>query len=69
MYSKYHCTNENCSYPGVTQFEMTFKSETIADANNVAVLFCPFCKKEMSPINETSVFCDPKINPQCEALK
>ena len=45
----YHCTNNNCSYPGDTQFEMTFKSESIMDNNNIATTFCPFCKKEMVP--------------------
>ncbi|MCP4023534.1 MAG: hypothetical protein GY729_16935 [Desulfobacteraceae bacterium] len=55
MHIKYHCTNQNCSYPGVTQFEMTFKSETIADDHNVATLFCPFCKKEMTPSAPTDL--------------
>ena len=43
----YHCTNNNCSYPGDTQFEMSFKSESIMDNNNIATTFCPFCKKVM----------------------
>ncbi len=47
MALKYYCTNNECSYPGSTRFEMTFKSETIIDNNNLAATFCPFCKKEM----------------------
>ncbi len=50
----YVCTNKNCSFPGSNPFEMTFKSETIMDANNVASLFCPFCKEEMSPSPSSS---------------
>lgn len=46
---QYHCTNNNCNYPGDTQFEMTFKSEYIMDNNNLATTFCPFCKAEMEP--------------------
>ena len=44
----YICDNNNCSFPGATSFEITFKSETIMDDNNVASLFCPFCKQEMT---------------------
>lgn len=43
----YICVNHNCSFPGATAFEMTFKSESIMDENNVASLFCPFCKHEL----------------------
>ena len=43
----YTCVNHNCSFPGATPFEMTFKAETIMDENNVASLFCPFCKHEL----------------------
>jgi len=43
----YHCANNSCSYPGNTEFEITFKSESILDNNNLAAIFCPFCKKEM----------------------
>ena len=47
MGTKFNCTNNNCNYPGDTQFEMTLNQETIMDNNNVATIFCPFCKKEM----------------------
>lgn len=43
----YICVNNNCSFPGATSFEMTFKAESIMDENNVASLFCPFCKHEL----------------------
>ncbi|WP_041279162.1 hypothetical protein [Desulfobacula toluolica] len=44
---KFICKNKSCSYPGATQFEMSFKAESIMDNNNLATAFCPFCKKEM----------------------
>ncbi len=44
---KYECKNNNCSYPGATQFEINFQPEAIMDHNNLAVIFCPFCKKKM----------------------
>lgn len=47
MGPNYHCTNINCSFPGKGQFEMTFDTESIIDINNVATVFCPFCKKQM----------------------
>ncbi len=47
MGTKFNCTNNNCNYPGDTRFEMTLNQETIMDNNNVAAIFCPFCKKEM----------------------
>jgi len=43
----YSCVNHNCSFPGANPFEMTFKSESIMDENNVASLFCPFCGNEL----------------------
>jgi hypothetical protein len=52
MGMKYYCTNKNCSYPGETRFEMKFKSEYIMDNNNLASTFCPFCRKEMTPLVE-----------------
>ena len=45
----YRCPNPECSFPGSLQFEMTFRTETIMDGNNLAATFCPFCKKEMIP--------------------
>lgn len=44
---KYECKNNNCSYPGMTQFEISFHPEAIMDQNNLAEIFCPFCKKKM----------------------
>ncbi len=49
METIYTCTNLNCSYPGNTQYEIRFKSESIMDHHNMAATFCPFCKKEMLP--------------------
>lgn len=65
METKYICTNNNCSYPGAHQFEMSFKSESIMDANNVATAFCPFCKKEMVPAPDVGMDCDPKKDANC----
>lgn len=47
MEIKYECKNNSCSYPGATQFKISFKPETIMDQNNLAAIFCPFCKKKM----------------------
>jgi hypothetical protein len=53
MEIKYECENNNCSYPGTTRFEINFKQESIMDQNNIAAIFCPFCKKKMvSPMPE-----------------
>jgi len=46
---QYQCKNNSCSFPGETQFEMKFKSESIMDDNNLAAAFCPFCKGEITP--------------------
>ncbi len=62
MGTKYTCKNNNCSYPGDTQFEMRFKSETIMDKNNFAAVFCPFCKQEM----DRSVFMDVPSDPEID---
>lgn len=47
---QYHCTNNNCNYPGVTKFKIQFTSESIMDNNNLAAAFCPFCKQELEPL-------------------
>jgi hypothetical protein len=47
MGMQYQCKNNSCNFPGKNQFEMKFASESIMDNNNIAVTFCPFCKKEM----------------------
>lgn len=49
MEIQYLCRNNNCSYPGDTQCEIRFKAESIMDNNNLATVFCPFCKTEMIP--------------------
>lgn len=65
MQTKYICTNEHCSYPGSTRFEMSFKPESIMDDNNVATAFCPSCKKELMPAPALNMDCDPRISPDC----
>lgn len=45
----YVCINSNCSFPGKNRFEMAFNEESIMDEQNLASVFCPFCKKEMIP--------------------
>lgn len=60
MALKYCCTNKNCSYPGSTRYEITFKTETVIDQNNIAASFCPFCKQEMTPAITPDVAADPK---------
>lgn len=52
----YICVNHNCSFPGANSFEMTFKSESIMDENNVASLFCPFCENELILARVPDVF-------------
>ena len=47
MQIQYICTNISCSYPGDTQYEIQFKSESIMDINNLATPFFFFFKKEM----------------------
>ncbi len=49
MEMKYHCENEYCSYPGEGEFGLTIQSEGIMDLNNIATIFCAFCKKQMVP--------------------
>lgn len=56
MDSSYICVNHNCSFPGANAFEMTFKSESIMDENNVASLFCPFCGNELMLVKVPDVF-------------
>lgn len=51
----YTCVNNNCSFPGVNSFEVTFKPETIMDENNVASLFCPFCGSELMLVHAPDV--------------
>jgi hypothetical protein len=65
METKYICTHVHCSHPGSTRFEMTFKSESIMDDNNVATAFCPFCKKEMIPASVSAQDCDPETTVEC----
>ena len=48
MKIKYECHNNNCSYPGAIRFEIEFDQEAIMDQNNLAAIFCPFCKKKMT---------------------
>ncbi|HAR33844.1 MULTISPECIES: hypothetical protein [unclassified Desulfobacter] len=52
----YICVNHNCSFPGANPFEVTFKSESIMDENNVASLFCPFCGNELMLVRVPDVF-------------
>ena len=55
---KYQCVNNNCNYPGADRFEMTLKSESIMDVNNLAATFCPFCKKKMMACNPMDIVPD-----------
>lgn len=55
---KYYCTNQNCSCPGMNRFEITFKSESIMDDKNIAVLFCSFCEKQMTTQSELNMTLD-----------
>ncbi len=68
METKYICTHEHCSYPGSTRFEMSFKSESIMDDNNVATAFCPFCKKELMPAPTLTMDCDPRTSAGCNQV-
>ena len=45
----YTCRNSNCCYPGKDEFKMTIDEQAVMDDNNMATVFCPFCKKEMTP--------------------
>ncbi len=60
MEIKFTCKNNNCSHPGNHQFEMTFDEGTIMDAKNVASIFCPFCKTEMSSSSASDVADNPE---------
>lgn len=59
---RYQCKNNNCNYPGATQFEMKFTSESIMDDNNLAAAFCPFCKNELVPSFLMDIPIDPSAN-------
>ena len=48
MEFSYSCPNNNCSYPGKNQFTMTIDEQAVMDDKNMAAVFCPFCKKEMT---------------------
>lgn len=47
MEASFDCKNISCSFPGEGQFEMKLNFESIMDKNNVATVFCPFCKEPM----------------------
>lgn len=47
MDAVFDCKNISCSFPGEGQFKMKLNSEYIMDKNNVATVFCPFCKESM----------------------
>lgn len=47
MGATFHCTNINCNFPGENQFKLKFNTESIVDINNLATVFCPFCKQPM----------------------
>lgn len=47
------CQNQNCSFPGKDKFKMTIDEESVMDDKNIATVFCPFCKKEMTPSSLT----------------
>mgnify|MGYP001609313106 CR=1 FL=1 len=47
MEANFECKNISCSFPGEGQFKMKLNFEAIMDKNNVATLFCPFCKEPM----------------------
>lgn len=64
MALKYSCKNPSCSYPGASQYEIIFKTETILDANNLAANFCPFCKQEMTPSVSKDVMSSPESDRQ-----
>lgn len=48
MEAKFDCENISCSFPGKGQFKMKLNFESIMDKNNVATVFCPFCKEPMT---------------------
>ena len=48
MEFSYSCPNNNCSYPGKNHFTMTIDEQAVMDDKNMATVFCPFCKKEMT---------------------
>ena len=47
MEAIFDCENISCSFPGEGQFKMKLNFESIMDQNNVATVFCPFCKEPM----------------------
>ncbi len=64
MEVQYLCQNNNCSYPGDTKCEIRFKAESIMDNNNLATVFCPFCKTEMMPSYLNDIVSDPTVKVQ-----
>jgi hypothetical protein len=48
MEFSYICNHTLCSYPGKDPFVMTLDGQSVMDDNNLATVFCPFCKKEMN---------------------
>lgn len=62
MEFSYICHNKNCSYPGKESFTMDIDEQAVMDHKNMAVVFCPFCKKQMHPyIPENNASYDGKV--------
>jgi len=39
------CTNENCSTTSKLPYNLSLKSESILDENNLGAFFCPHCQQ------------------------
>lgn len=44
---KLACQNEDCTYQGAEDYVMCIPSEAVMDENNMAVVFCPHCRKTL----------------------
>jgi hypothetical protein len=47
MKRKFHCTNADCSFGKSSDSVYEIHQEAWMDENNIATIFCPYCKQEL----------------------
>jgi hypothetical protein len=45
---KYSCESESCPYEGPEPYSLELPPEACIDEHNCAVVFCPYCREQMS---------------------
>jgi hypothetical protein len=49
---KYVCFEKDCYYEGEGKFFIHLKGELCVDMNNIATIFCPYCRNVKVPEDE-----------------